>query len=112
MKKTAIVITSILCFASALAAVGCAGANSGENQQAKVASIVNGGFESADLSGWTIEYGNAFDDSCVSSVKTFSFKNDEKQNRISVNQTGNWYLCGKGFDGKNSNARTGAIRST
>lgn len=74
--------------------------------------IVNGGFESADLSGWIVEYGNAFDDDCVTSRKTFSFSDDEKHNEIEVNQTGNWYLSGKGYDLSRSNQRTGSIRSS
>ena len=74
--------------------------------------IVNGGFESADLSGWTIEYGDAFDDESVSSRKTFSFSEDSKHNEIEVNPTGNWYLSGKGYDLSKSNNRTGAIRSS
>lgn len=113
MKKISITTLGVLMSLSLCAAVGCS--NNGENKNPATngpANIVNGGFESADLSGWTVEYGNAFDDDCVSSVKTFSFSYDEKQNAIPVNQTGNWYLCGKAFDGKYSNARTGAIRST
>lgn len=82
------------------------------NSSVVAADIVNGGFESSDLSGWTVEYGNAFSDECVSSEKTFSFEDDAKGNKISVNATGNWYLCGKGYDGKISYANTGAIRST
>ena len=74
--------------------------------------LINGGFESADLSGWTVEYGDAFDDDCVSSQKTFMFENDYNNNVLSINQTGNWYLTGKGYHGKYSGARTGAIRST
>jgi len=73
--------------------------------------LINGGFESADLSGWTIEYGDAFDDDCVSSKKDFMFDNDANNNILSINQTGNWYLTGKGYHGKYSGARTGAIRS-
>ena len=73
--------------------------------------LINGGFESADLSGWTVEYGNAFDDDCVSSQKTFMFDNDANSNVLSINQTGNWYLTGKGYHGKYSGARTGALRS-
>ncbi len=74
--------------------------------------LINGGFESADLSGWTIEYGDAFDSDCISSRKTFMFDNDANNNVLSINQTGNWYLTGKGFHGKYSSARTGAIRSS
>lgn len=107
-KKTAIKALSLLTLLSLSMAVGCA-----DNETpSSPATVLNGGFESADLSGWTVEYGNAFDDDCVSSVKTFSFSYDDKQNALPINQTGNWYLCGKGFDGKYSNARTGAIRST
>ena len=112
MKKIAIITLGVLMTATLGMAVGCQGTRKEIVVTDDYAEIVNGGFESADLSGWTVEYGNAFDDDCVSSVKTFSFPEDEKQNAISVNQTGNWYLCGKAFDGKYSNARTGAIRST
>ena len=77
-----------------------------------VKPIVNGGFESADLSGWTVEYGDAFDDDCISSQKTFMFENDANNNVLSINHTGNWYLTGKGYHGKYSGARTGSIRST
>ena len=73
--------------------------------------LVNGGFESADLSGWTVEYGDAFSDDCVSSRKSFTFAEDANNNILSVNQTGNWYLTGKGYHGKFSGARTGALRS-
>ena len=75
-------------------------------------TLINGGFESADLSGWTIEYGDAFDDDCISSQKTFMYDDDTNYNVLSINQTGNWYLTGKGYHGKYSGARTGAIRST
>ena len=78
----------------------------------EIKPIVNGGFESADLSGWTVEYGDAFDDDCISSQKTFMFENDANNNVLSINHTGNWYLTGKGYHGKYSGARTGAIRST
>ena len=81
-----------------------------EESQTKV--LINGGFESADLSGWTVEYGDAFDDDCVSSQKTFMFDNDSNNNILSINHTGNWYLTGKGYHGKYSGARTGAIRSS
>lgn len=114
MKKIAIITLGILMAATLGTAVGCKKKEVTKEivKTDDCLEIVNGGFESADLSGWTVEYGNAFDDDCVSSVTTFSFPDDERQNAISINQTGNWYLCGKGFDGKYSNARTGAIRST
>ena len=74
--------------------------------------INNGGFESGDLSGWTVLSGNAFTDDSVSSRKTFSYSYDQNHNEIDINHTGNWYLSGKGFDLSYSNSRTGAIKSS
>ena len=107
MRKNLIIILTIVCviFFSTFA-VACA---PGEQ---KPTAIVNGGFETADLSGWTIEYGDAFNDDCVASDKTFTYANDTNNNQLSINQTGNWYLTGKGYHGKFSGARTGAIRSS
>ena len=79
--------------------------------ESEPSAVLNGGFESADLSGWTVEYGDAFDDDCVSSQKTFTYADDANNNILSINHTGNWYLTGKGYHGKYSGARTGAIRS-
>ena len=110
MKKKTIIALSALCAVTLFGAVACK--KDGGEVTPTAATIVNGGFESADLSGWTVEYGDAFNDDCVSSVKTFSFSYDDKQSRIPIDQTGNWYLCGKGYDGKFSSARTGSIRST
>ena len=116
MRKITISILSILCVIATL--VGLTGCNwgkpdGGSNQgSGDNKLLINGGFESADLSGWTVEYGNAFDDDCVSSQQTFMFENDENNNVLSINHTGNWYLTGKGYHGKYSGARTGAIRST
>lgn len=81
-------------------------------QQEATSTLINGGFESADLSGWTIEWGDAFNSDCVSSVSTFMYPNDTNYNELSINHTGNWYLTGKGYHGKYSGARTGALRST
>lgn len=80
-------------------------------RSAKPSSLRNGGFESSTLDGWKVEYGDAFSDDSVSSVSTFSYSYDPKHQEIPVGQTGNWYLSGKGFDGKASFGRTGAIRS-
>ena len=109
MRKNLITILSILCIMFL-----CVGLASCKRPEAKpeVKNLLNGGFESADLSGWIIEYGNAFDADCVSSQKTFMFEDDANNNILAINQTGNWYLTGKGFHGKYSGARTGAIRST
>lgn len=76
-----------------------------------VSSLVNGGFESSDLTGWTVERGNAFDDDSVSSVKEFCYSYDADHKMIPVNQTGNWYLSGKGYDGKRPHGYTGSLRS-
>ena len=82
-----------------------------DDTTAPTKTLINGGFESADLSGWTVEYGDAFDNDCISSQKTFMFADDNNHNVLSINHTGNWYLTGKGYHGKYSGARTGAIRS-
>ena len=103
-------ILTFLCFS--ITACKDNGSSPSENPDVSVKSLINGGFESADLSGWTVEYGDAFDDDCISSVKTFMYENDTNNNLLSINHTGNWYLTGKGYHGKYSGARTGAIRST
>ena len=113
MRNKLLAILSILCVASlCLTLSGCDifNPNHGQNGGSGTA-LINGGFESADLSGWTVEYGDAFDDDCVSSQKTFMYDFDTNHNVLSINQTGNWYLTGKGYHGKYSGARTGAIRS-
>lgn len=110
MRKKLIPVFSILCIA--LLCVGFASCKDPQPQMGTSDALLNGGFESADLSGWTVEYGDAFDDDCVSSQQSFMFENDANNNILSINQTGNWYLTGKGYHGKYSGARTGAIRST
>ena len=114
MRKIIIAISSILCIILLSAGLVACKKQQPEPQPEENGSqaIINGGFESADLSGWTIEYGDAFSDDCISSQKSFMFENDANNNVLSINQTGNWYLTGKGFHGKYSGARTGAIRST
>ena len=118
MRKITISILSILCLI--FMCVGLSGCkwfkpditpNPQPGGDGELKTLINGGFESADLSGWTVEYGDAFDNDCVSSQKTFMFDNDANGNVLSINQTGNWYLTGKGFHGKYSGARTGALRS-
>lgn len=112
MRKKLITILNVLCVISLC--VGLSGCIRPTPQPDidKDLILINGGFESADLSGWTVEYGDAFNDDCVSSQKTFMFEDDANNNVLSINQTGNWYLTGKGYHGKFSGARTGAIRST
>ncbi len=113
MRKSPITILSILCVIFlCVGLTGCELFNSKpQPQPGEALPLINGGFESADLSGWTVEYGDAFDDDCVSSQKTFMYDFDANNNILSINQTGNWYLTGKGYHGKYSGARTGAIRS-
>ena len=51
MRKTLIAILSVLCVGSAVCGVACA-KDKGETAPA---APLNGGFETADLSGWTVE---------------------------------------------------------
>ena len=89
---------------------GCS-SNKKEEQKTIANYVYNGGFETSDLSGWTIEYGDAYNDDSVSSREDFYFANDDKHNIISLNKTGNWFLSGQGFNLKHHHGRTGAIRS-
>lgn len=107
MKKALICILSVFTVGSLCAFVGCA------EDDGLPAVVVNGGFESGDLSGWTVEYGDAYDNDSVSSRKTFSYSVDVDPHGyvIPVNHTGNWYLSGRGFDNTRPSSCTGAIRS-
>ena len=102
----------VLALASSLL-VGCGTNNKKKEEQKEVKTryVVNGGFESSDLSGWTIEYGDAYTNDSVSSRESFYFKDDAQHQLIDVNKTGNWYLSGQGFDLKYSHGRVGALRS-
>ena len=114
MRKKILAIFSLLCvMALCLGLSSCDwfGSDDIDPEIKEKSYLINGGFESADLSGWTIEYGDAFDDDCVSSQKTFMYDFDTNYNVLSINHTGNWYLTGKGYHGKYSGARVGAIRS-
>ena len=110
MRKKQIFVLSALC--AAFLSFGAVACNEGDLGKTGNGNILNGGFETANLSGWTVEYGDAFNDDCVASNKTFTFADDTNNNQLSINHTGNWYLTGKGYHGKFSGARTGAIRST
>ena len=113
--KNITVIKSLLALGIASAVLtGCGANNEKKENKKEVQSryVVNGGFESSDLSGWTIEYGDAYNDDSVSSRESFFFEDDSSHNVISVNKTGNWYLSGQGFDLKHSHGRVGAIRSS
>lgn len=114
MQKKLITALSILCVVLlCFSIVGCKNNDPTPTPEEKSTTkiLINGGFESADLSGWTVEYGDAFNNDCISSQKTFMYDFDTNYNALSINQTGNWYLTGKGYHGKYSGARTGAIRS-
>ncbi|MBR2381249.1 MAG: hypothetical protein IKA84_01990 [Clostridia bacterium] len=111
MRKNMIRILSVLCVIFLCVGLTACIRPKPQQSNTEIKPLINGGFESADLSGWTVEYGDAFNDDCVSSKKTFMFENDSNNNVLSINQTGNWYLTGKGYHGKYSGARTGAIRS-
>ena len=117
-KRMGALLALVLTVAMVFSLAGCdkKETDNGSDQQGEDKSVsaapVNGGFESADLSGWTIEWGDAFDNDCVSSERTFSFANDTQHQRLDIGQTGNWYLTGKGFHGRYAGARTGSIRST
>lgn len=112
MRKNLITVLSVLCVIFLCVGLTSCTEPAPQPEDNTSKTLINGGFESADLSGWTIEYGDAFNDDCISSQKTFMFDNDENYNVLPINQTGNWYLTGKGYHGKFSGARTGAIRST
>ena len=90
---------------------GCSSNNKKEEQKTVVNYVNNGGFETSDLSGWTIEYGDAYNDDSVSSRDSFYFENDDRHNVISLNKTGNWFLSGQGYNLKHHHGRTGALRS-
>ena len=76
MRKKIIAFISVLCIIfSCVGFTGCINPKP-QTENTKNHTIINGGFESADLSGWTVEYGDAFDDDCVSSKNTFMFEND------------------------------------
>ena len=108
-KKIQILLGAVCAVATVCGFAACGGAN--ETQQKYPTEVINGGFETTDLSGWTVEYGTAYSNDSVSSVKTFSFAYDNTGTEIDVNATGNWYLSGKGYEGNFSHGRTGAIRS-
>ena len=112
MKTRTIKSLLILAFASSLL-IGCnQDKKEGEGEkETRTRYVVNGGFESSDLSGWTVEYGDAYTDDSVSSRENFYFKDDDKHQLIDVNKTGHWYLSGQGFDLRYSHGRVGAIRS-
>ena len=109
MNKTLLLLSGALLLASCGPSTGMKAMPLEETKAPT--GVLNGGFESSDLQGWTVEWGDAFSDDSVSSAKTFSYDYDDQHTEIPVMQTGNWYLSGKGFDGRHTFRRTGAIRS-
>ena len=114
MKRTVITILSvILAYGTGTLSVS-GGSASGKAEAASSAvsySIENGGFETGDLTGWTIESGKAFSEDNVTTKRVFSFEEDSKHNEIAINQTGNWHLYGKGYHEDIPNSFTGVLRS-
>ena len=113
MKKIYRYLLALGMLVSLAACNNSSSTNSGDSESKKeiIHHVFNGGFETSDLSGWTIEYGDAFTDDSVSSREQFYFKNDPKHNLINIDPTGNWYLSGQGFDLSYSHGRVGALRS-
>ena len=111
MKKS---LSLTLCAALAAAAVFTGGAAYAEPAPVSEQSysIVNGGFETGDLTGWTVESGKAFSEDNVATNDEFMFPEDANHNKIAVNQTGNWHLYGKGYNEDIPNSFTGALRSS
>lgn len=110
-KKTLLPLISAVALGAVGFALGGCTQEGTTKEYIAVTALANGGFESSTLSGWTIEYGDAFDDDSVSSATEFYFPYDADRKMIPINQTGNWYLSGKGYDGKRPHGYTGSIRS-
>ena len=106
-KKILILITilTVVCILTS-----CTGKTTTTEKQKQF--IQNAGFETGDLSGWTVVSGDAFNNDSVSSRQTFTYSYDDAHNEIPINHTGNWYLSGKGFDLSHSNNRTGVLKSS
>lgn len=102
----------IALFMCVLLAFGLGACKKQEKTDESKFSIVNGGFETGDLTGWTVESGNAFSEDNVTTKSTFSFEEDENHNEIAINQSGNWHLYGKGFYDGVPNSFTGVLRSS
>ena len=99
-----------LCFAFLLSFPACADNKKQSDDESRY-SLQNGGFETGDLTGWTVESGKAFSEDNVTTKSTFSFEEDANHNEISIGQSGNWHLYGKGFDDTIPNSFTGVLRS-
>ena len=112
MKTVLLISSSLLLLSACNVSAKAARGTSPSAPNMQPTTILNGGFETSDLSGWTVEYGDAFTNDSISSRKTFTFKDDPDHQEINIGQEGNWYLDGKGFAQTYSHGRTGAIRSS
>ena len=106
-KKIGIILIVLALCLSSFALFSC-GKKSGDDT---VYQIRNGGFETGDLTGWTVESGNAFSDDCVTTKSDFGFEDDGYTARIKIGQTGKWHLYGKAFDDSYESQRVGVLRS-
>ena len=79
MKKSLFLLT----LSSLVLLSGCS------DEKPQIKKLFNGGFETSDLSGWEVVYGNAFNNDAVSSASSFRFKDDAKGNEISNKKEGN-----------------------
>lgn len=68
-SKFTILIIALIAAAFSTALVGCV-EEPPVPQNTGAVAICNGGFETGNLSGWTVEYGDAFDEDSVSSQST------------------------------------------
>ena len=69
-------------------------------------AIVNGGFETGDLTGWTVVEGEAFSEDAVTTKETFWGA------EIPFYHEGNWHLYGLGYDEKIAENKVGKLKST
>lgn len=93
-------------FALSTTLVGCNQETNTVEEGSSVYEVENGGFETGDLSGWTILEGNAFSEDAVATVETFW------DAAIPYGHTGNWHLVGTGFDGSIVENETGKLKSS
>ena len=60
----------------------------------EAATIINGGFETGDLTGWTVIAGDAFNEDVITTIETFW------SGEIPFSQEDNWHLYGLCYDEK------------
>ena len=106
-RKIGFILVAALLVLGAFFLVACGG----KKEDDTVYQIGNGGFETGDLTGWTVESGNAFSDDCVTTKSDFGFSDDGYTARIAIGQTGKWHLYGKAFDDSYESQRVGSLKS-